>query len=88
MFPCSCLVRNSWIVKTIAHFDKCWESVWMDFMTYLPKSKGFDPIIVVVDRVSKMEHFVRMRDTATAQEIGQFRQGGEAPRDVKKHHFR
>ena len=42
----------------------------MDFMTHLPESKGFDSIMVVVDRVSKMAHFVPTRDTATAQEVG------------------
>ena len=49
---------------------KCWESVSMDFMTHLPESKGFDSIMVVVDRVSKMAYFVPTRDTATAQEVG------------------
>ena len=42
----------------------------MDFMTHLPESKGFDSIMVVVDRVSKMAHFVPTWDTATAQEVG------------------
>ena len=43
---------------------KCWESVSIDFMTHFPESKGFDSIMVVVDRVSKMAHFVPTRDTA------------------------
>ena len=38
-------------------------------MTHLPESKGFDSIIVVVDRVSKMAHFVSTLDTLTAQEV-------------------
>ena len=42
----------------------------MDFMIHLPESKGFDSIMVVVDRVSKMAHFVPTRDTATTQEVG------------------
>ena len=42
----------------------------MDFMTHLPESKGFNSIMVVIDRVSKMAHFVPTRDTATAQEVG------------------
>ena len=49
---------------------KYWEMVSMDFMTHLPESKGFDSIMVVVDRVSKMAHFVPTRDTAMAQQIG------------------
>ena len=42
----------------------------MDFMIHLPKSKGFDSIMVVVDRVSKMAHFVPTLDTSTVQEVG------------------
>jgi hypothetical protein len=30
----------------------------MDFVTGLPNSKGHDPIWVVVDRLTKMRHFV------------------------------
>ncbi len=33
-------------------------------------SKGFDAIMVVVDRFSKMAHFIPTKDEATAQETG------------------
>ena len=39
---------------------KCWESVSMDFMTHLLESNEFDSMMVVVDRVRKMAHFVPM----------------------------
>jgi hypothetical protein len=39
----------------------------MDFMVSLPSSRGFD---VVVDRFSKMAHFIPTKDEATAQETG------------------
>jgi hypothetical protein len=42
----------------------------MDFMVSLPPSRGFDAIMVVVDRFSKMTHFIRIKDKAMAQEIG------------------
>jgi hypothetical protein len=42
----------------------------MDFMVSLPPSKGFDAIMVVVDRFSKMAHFIPTKDEATAQETG------------------
>ena len=42
----------------------------MDFITQLQESKGFDSIMVVVDRASKMAHFVPTRDTTAAQEVG------------------
>jgi hypothetical protein len=40
----------------------------MDFMVSLPPSRGFDAIMVVVDRFSKMAHFIPTKDSATAQE--------------------
>jgi len=42
----------------------------MDFIVSLPPSRGFDAIMVVVNRFSKMEHFIPTKDEATAQEIG------------------
>jgi hypothetical protein len=47
-----------------------WESVSMDFMVSLPPSKGFDAIMVVVDRFSKMAYFIPTKDEATAQKTG------------------
>jgi len=41
----------------------------MDFMVSLPPSRGFDAIMVVVDRFSKMAHFIPTKDEATAQEM-------------------
>ena len=62
--------KEAGLLRPMSIPTKCWESVSMDFMTHLPESKGFDSIMVVVDRVSKMAHFVPTRDTATTQEIG------------------
>jgi len=47
-----------------------WESVSMDFMVNLPPSRGFDAIMVAVDRFSKMAHFTPTKENATAQETG------------------
>jgi len=38
----------------------------MDFMVNLPPSKGFDAIMVVVDRFSKMAHFIPTKKSAMA----------------------
>jgi hypothetical protein len=42
----------------------------MDFMVSLPPLKGFDAIMVVVDRFSKIAHFIPTKDEAMAQEMG------------------
>jgi hypothetical protein len=47
-----------------------WESVSMDFMVSLPPSRSFDVIMVVVDRFSKMAHFIPTKESAMAQETG------------------
>ncbi|GJS72224.1 putative nucleotidyltransferase, ribonuclease H [Tanacetum coccineum] len=45
-----------------------WESVSMDFITCLPKSKGSESIIVVVDRFSKYETFIAASPDVTADD--------------------
>ncbi|KAI4334658.1 hypothetical protein L6164_013376 [Bauhinia variegata] len=46
-----------------------WEDINMDFIMALPKLKGFDAVIVVVDRLTKYEHFIAFKDPFTAQTV-------------------
>jgi hypothetical protein len=48
---------------------KPWSSISMDFITDLPSSKAFDSIFVVVDRLTKMAHFMPCNKTITCEEI-------------------
>jgi hypothetical protein len=47
-----------------------WENVSMDFMVSLPLSRGFDVIMVVVNRFNTMAHFIPTKESATVQEMG------------------
>jgi len=38
--------------------DRQWKSIAMDFITDLPKSEGYDTILLVIDRLTKMSHFI------------------------------
>lgn len=49
-----------------------WESITMDFITALPKSKGLGTIMVVVDRFSKYATFIPASPGCTAKEAAQF----------------
>lgn len=45
-----------------------WSSVSMDFITDLPPSATFDAICVVVDRLTKMAHFIPCRKSISGEE--------------------
>ena len=49
--------------------DRPWQSISMDFITNLPKSKGFDNLLTVTDRFTKMVHLLPTWSTATAKDI-------------------
>ncbi|CCO36973.1 Retrotransposable element Tf2 155 kDa protein type 2 [Rhizoctonia solani AG-1 IB] len=48
-----------------------WEDVSYDFIVKLPKCRGNNSILVVVDCFSKMVHFIPCKETATAEDIAQ-----------------
>ena len=39
-----------------------WDSISMDFITQLPKSEGCSTVCVIVDRFTKMVHFIPIKD--------------------------
>ena len=46
-----------------------WTSISMDFITELPESNGYTSIWVIVDRFSKMTHFIPLKQPAGAKEL-------------------
>ena len=48
--------------------NKQWESISLDFITDLPNSNNFTTILTVVDRLSKMGHFIPLKKLPSAEE--------------------
>ena len=49
--------------------DRPWQHVSMDFVGPLPVSSGYNLVAVVVDRFSKMAHFMPLTDKASAPDV-------------------
>jgi hypothetical protein len=48
-----------------------WQDITMDFIEKLPKSEGYDTILVVVDRFTKYAHFYPLKHSFTAQQVAE-----------------
>jgi len=47
-----------------------WKSIAMDFITDLPKSEGYDTILLVIDRLTKMRYFIPCSKDLDARQFG------------------
>jgi len=48
---------------------RSWLDISIDFITYLPLSEGFDAILVVVDRLTKLRHYIPCHATDGSEEL-------------------
>jgi len=56
-------------LKPLAIADRPWSSISMDYITDLPSSNGFTCILVIIDRLTKMGHFIAFTGIPSAEEI-------------------
>jgi len=47
--------------------EKPWSHISADFITKLPLAQGYDTILVMCDRFSKMAHFIATTEKTTAE---------------------
>jgi len=49
--------------------EKVWTHISADFITKLPLAQGYDSILIVVDRFTKMAHFVPTTKRTSTREL-------------------
>jgi hypothetical protein len=58
--------RPAGTLQPLAISEWKWDKVKMDFITRFPRSqKGHDAIFVIIDRFSKVAHFLPVKETIT-----------------------
>ena len=54
------------LLQPLAVPIRAWTSVSLDFVEGLPKSEGYDVILVVIDKFTKYAHFLALAHPFTA----------------------
>ena len=49
--------------------EKPWTHILADFITKLPLAQGYDSILVVVDRLTKIVYFIPIIEKTSAEEL-------------------
>jgi hypothetical protein len=59
------------VLPPLEVLEKPWQDISMDFVTGLPECEEYDAIWVVVDRLSRMRHFIPCRTTVDARGLAE-----------------
>ena len=62
-------VRLPGLLQPLPVPDRAWKVVSLDFIEGLPKSQGYDTILVVIDKFSKYSHFLPLAHLFSALSV-------------------
>jgi hypothetical protein len=57
------------VLKPLPIPQKAWQNISINFITHLPNSYGYDAILVIIDRLTKIKHFIHCKKTCNFEEI-------------------
>jgi hypothetical protein len=61
--------RHQGLLQPLPIPERSWQYISVDFIMYLPLSNGFDAVLVIVDRLTKMRHYVPYHMTDNAEDV-------------------
>ena len=62
--------RPAWLLQSLPIPQWKWEIITMDFVVGLPRCQnGYDAIWVIVDRLTKLAHFLPMKNSDSVEKL-------------------